>query len=69
MDERENVMFEYVLVVYWTMQTPEYQGHFQSCGYATEWCKVYCEGAEYTSCLHEDYIYLPKDFIKKEVKL
>lgn len=68
MDERENVMFEYVLVVYWTMQTPEYIGNFNSCADATLWCSKHCEEAEYTSCLHEDYVYLPKGFVKKEIE-
>jgi len=61
-------MFEYVLVVYWTMQTPEYAGNFESCADATRWCQQHCKEAEYTSCLHEDYMYLPEGFIKKEMK-
>jgi len=60
-------MFEYVLVVYWTMQTPEYVGNFKSCAHAMRWCNEYCQEAEYVSCLHEDYLYLPEGFIKKEI--
>ncbi len=61
-------MFEYVLVVYWTMQTPEYVGNFNSCADATWWCQQHCQEAEYTSCLHEDYMFLPKGFVKKEIR-
>lgn len=62
-------MFEYVLVVYWTMSQPEYIGNFKSCAHATSYCEEHCTEAEYTSCLHEDYIYMPKGFVKKEIDL
>ena len=60
-------MFEYVLVVYWTMQTPEYVGHFKDCAHANSYCEQHCKEAEYTSCLHENYIYMPEGFVKKEI--
>ena len=60
-------MFEYVLVVYWTMSQPEYIGNFKSCAHATSYCEEHCTEAEYTSCLHEDYIYMPAGFVKKEI--
>jgi hypothetical protein len=61
-------MFEFVLVVYITMQQPEYVGHFVNCTRASEYAKKYYKDAEYTSCLHEDYIHLPLGLIKKEIK-
>ena len=61
-------MFEYILVVYWTMAQPEYVGNFESCAHATQWCQTHCKEAEYTTCLHEDYMYLPKNFMKKEIQ-
>jgi hypothetical protein len=60
-------MFEYVLVVYWNMSQPEYIGNFKSCAHATSYCEEHCTEAEYTSCLHEDYIYMPAGFVKKEI--
>lgn len=61
-------MFEYVLVVYITMNSPKYEGHFVDCANANEYAEEHYPDAEYTSCLHEEYIRLPKGLIKKEIK-
>jgi hypothetical protein len=62
-------MFEYVLVVYaMSMDNPEYIGHFTSCAAVTEYVNKHHPKAHYTTCLHEDYINLPKGLIKKEIK-
>ena len=61
-------MFEYVLVVYMTMDNPEYIGHFTSCAAVTDYVKEHYPKAEYTTCLHENYINLPLGLIKKEIK-
>ena len=61
-------MFEFVLVVYITMQQPEYVGHFVNCTRASEYAIKHYKDAEYTSCLHENYIHLPLGLIKKEIK-
>lgn len=60
-------MFEYCLIVYMTMDSPEYIGHFISCAVANQYIQEHYKDAEYTSCLHEDYIYMPKGFVKKEI--
>lgn len=61
-------MFEYVLVVYITMNTPKYEGHFVDCANANSYAAEHYPEAVYTTCLHEDYMYLPKNLIKKEIK-
>jgi len=61
-------MFEYVLVVYMTISSPKYVGHFVDCTRANEYVMENYPKAEYTCCLHEDYIHLPKDLVKKEIK-
>ena len=66
--EVKGMMFEYVLVVYMTMNKPEYVGHFTSCAASSEYAEKHYPNAEYTSCLHEDYINLPEGLIKKEIK-
>lgn len=60
-------MFEYVLVVYITMNSPQYVGHFVDCANANLYVDKHYPDAEYTSCLHEDYINLPDGLIKKEI--
>jgi len=50
-----------------TMDSPQYIGHFVSCAVANQYVQEFYKDAEYTSCLHEDYIYMPKGFIKKEI--
>ena len=60
-------MYEFVLVIYMTMDKPEYAGHFESCAVAQLYVDECCSKAEYTSCLHEEYIHLPANFIKKEI--
>lgn len=60
-------MFEFVLIVYLTMDSPEYKGNFVDCATANSWVAKYYPDAPYTVCLHEDYINLPKNFIKREV--
>ena len=61
-------MFEYVLVLYLKMNQPKYEGHFKDCATANEYAIKHCPKCEYTTCLHEDYIKLPKDIIRKEIK-
>jgi len=61
-------MFEYCLVVWVTMEDPQYIGNFMSCAVANQYVAEYYADAPYTSCLHEDYIRLPEGFIKKEVR-
>ena len=51
-----------------TMDSPKYIGHFVSCAVANQYVQEFYKDAEYTSCLHEDYIYMPKEFIKKEIE-
>ena len=58
-------MFEYVLVVYMNMDSPEYVGHFSSCAAANNHALLHYKDAEYTACLHEDYIMLPTGLQKK----
>lgn len=60
-------MFEYCLVVYMTMEDPEYKGHFIDCATANAYVAEYYSDAPYTICLHENYIFLPDHIIKKEV--
>lgn len=60
-------MFEYCLIVYLTMEEPKYIGNFESCALANMYVVEYYHDAPYTVCLHEDYIVLPSNFIKKEV--
>jgi len=50
------------------MKHPEYVGHFVDCTRANEYVMQNYPKAEYTSCLHEDYIHLPLGLIKKEIK-
>lgn len=61
-------MYEYILVVYMQMDNPQYVGSFTSCAAANDHVKEYYADAKYTTCLHEDYMFLPKDFLKKEIK-
>jgi len=60
-------MFEYVLVVYLTMESPQYQGNFVDCAHANAYVAEYYPDAPYIICLHEDYINLPKEFVKREI--
>ena len=62
------MLFEYVLVVYMSMNKPEYVGHFTSCAAATKYVDEHYPKAVYTTCLFEDYINLPLGIIKKEIK-
>jgi hypothetical protein len=50
------------------MNSPEYIGHFTSCAAAQNHVNENYPDAEYTSCLYQDYIYLPETIIKKEIK-
>lgn len=63
-------MFEYVLVLYMSYKTGEepgeYVGHFLSCAHAHRYEQKHFPEADYTVCLHEDYIMLPKDLTKIE---
>ena len=61
------IMYEFCLIVYLTMEEPKYIGNFESCAVANNYVKEYYHDAPYTVCLHEDYIVLPSNFIKKEV--
>lgn len=60
-------MFEYCLIVYLTMEEPKYIGSFLSCAHANAYVAEYYHDAPYTVCLHEDYIVLPSNFVRKEV--
>ena len=51
-----------------TMQNPMYVGHFENCAYADLYVKEHYQDAEYTSCLFEDYIYLPSTVTKTPIK-
>ena len=57
-------MYSFVLVVYMTLTTPMYVGHFKDCATANDHVKKHYPKAEYTSCLHEEYINLPVTLIK-----
>ena len=61
-------MFEYVLVLYMSYKTEhepgEYVGHFLSCAHANRYVQEHYADADYTICLHEDYIVLPRELIK-----
>ena len=64
-------MFEFVCVMFFTHQLDEhlYIGHFKSCDAAYTFIEQHYEPQEYTwiKCLHQDYINLPKNLIKKEM--
>ena len=47
------------------MKHPEYVGHFNSCALANNHAESNYKNAEYTTCLHEDYIFLPEGLIKR----
>ena len=49
------------------MEEPKYIGNFESCAYANDYVAEYYHDAPYTVCLHEDYITLPSNFVRKEV--
>ena len=61
-------MFEYCLIVYLTMEEPKYIGNFESCAHANNYVQEYYADAPYTKCMHEDYLFLPENFIKREIK-
>ena len=65
-------MFEFVCVIYFSNYPGDYMyvGHFESCAHANQWVveNYTQEEINWVKCLHEDYIYLPKGFIKKEMK-
>lgn len=65
-------MFEFVCVIYFSssLQDYKYIGHFESCASANQFVEENYtkEEVSWIKCLHEDYIYLPKGFIKKEMK-
>jgi len=65
-------MFEFVCVMFFSKDLNDhlYVGHFESCAHANTYVmKNYTqEEVEWIKCLHEDYIYLPKGFVKKEMK-
>ena len=60
-------MFEYCLIVYLTMEEPKYIGNFKSCAVANLYVEEYYKDAPYTSCLHQDYIVLPDNFVRRDV--
>jgi len=49
------------------MEEAKYIGNFISCAVANDYVAEYYADAPYTSCLHEDYIVLPKQFVKREI--
>jgi hypothetical protein len=60
-------MFEFCLIVYLTMEEPKYIGNFENCAVANLYVEEYYKDAPYTVCLHEDYIVLPDNFVRREV--
>lgn len=61
-------MFEFVCVVYFSKSLSDYEyvGHFQSCANCNTFVDENYNNVEWTKCLQEDYVVLPKGFIKKE---
>ena len=62
-------MYEFCLIVYLTMEEPKYIGNFESCAVANLYVAKYYKDAPYTICLHEDYIHLPDNLIKRDVNV
>jgi len=67
-------MLEYVLVVYFdaAMLKGEYVGNFLSCAHANQYLVEHQEEYKertWDKCLHQDYLFLPPDFIVKFPKL
>lgn len=60
-------MFEYCLIVYLTMEEPKYIGNFLNCAVANSYVEEYYKDAPYTVCLHEDYIVLPNNLVRREI--
>lgn len=60
-------MFEFCLIVYMTMDDPQYIGNFVSCAHANQYVQEFYPTAEYTVCLYQDYIVLPEHFVRKEI--
>lgn len=65
-------MFEFVCVVYFSADPKDnlYVGNFESCAHAHSYVAANYKSSEinWVKCLHEDYLFLPKNFIKKEIK-
>ena len=62
-------MLEFVCVVYFTNDLADYEyvGHMYSCAECNNYVAEEYGEVEWVKCLHEDYIILPKGFIKKEI--
>jgi len=65
-------MFEFVCVIYLSDNPANtlYVGSFETCAHAHSYVheNFTKEEVNWIKCLHEDYIVLPKNFIKKEIK-
>jgi len=65
-------MFEFVCVIYFSADPADtlYVGNFESCARAHSYVAENFDSKEvnWVKCQHEDYLYLPKNFIKKEVR-
>ena len=64
-------MFEFVWVLFFTHEFDEhlYIGHFPTCEQAYQYIDDNYTQEEYKwiKCLHQDYIYLPKNLTRKEI--
>ena len=59
------MLAEYVLVLFIkSTQSFEYVGNFTDCAYASQHMREEYPKDQESVCLHEDYIYLPKDLSK-----
>jgi len=65
-------MFEFICVIYFSANPADhlYIGSFESCAHAHSYIEQHYTEQEinWINCQHEDYLYLPKNFIKKEIK-
>ena len=64
-------MFEYILILYLNDDltgSPTYAGNFESCAHANTYYEhVAKDEYKSSSCLHENYIYLPEHTRKRNV--
>jgi len=65
-------MFEFVCVIYFSANPADslYIGNFNNCAEAHSYVANNFHKSEinWVKCQHQDYLYLPKNFIKKEIK-
>jgi len=61
-------MFEFILIVYLTKESPpQYIGNFETCAFANNYVQIKLENVYRTSCLHEDYVWLPEGHQKRVI--